>query len=109
MQAILARFRHIDFVLSCVRALIVGAGLLTMDSFQAHNAFFNRQFVWTLVSLVVFFGLSALDFHFLKRTGVIVGIFCRDRQPPPVACRPRVGVQGRAELVQCRPLRHPAG
>lgn len=75
MQAILARFRHIDFVLLASALLIVGAGLLTMDSFQAHNAFFNRQLVWTLVSLVIFFGLSALDFHFLKRTGVIVGIF----------------------------------
>ncbi len=75
MQAILARFRHIDFVLLASALLIVGAGLLTMDSFQAHNAFFNRQLVWTLVSLMIFFSLSALDFHFLKRTGVIVGIF----------------------------------
>lgn len=51
------------------------AGLVTMFSFAGDNALFNRQVVWLLLSLAVFFLLSVVDFRFLRRTNVIVLLF----------------------------------
>jgi rod shape determining protein RodA len=69
------RFRHIDWTLLVAALLIVGAGLVTMNSFVGKNAFFDHQIIWLIVSLVLFFTLSLFDFQFLRRTGVVVGIF----------------------------------
>ena len=48
-----------------------------MKSFTPEDAstFFGRQATWILVSFLVFFALSFIDFRFLKRTDVLVFIF----------------------------------
>ncbi len=71
----ISAFQHIDWTLLLATLFISSAGLLTMNSFQSSNAFFEHQIVWLLISLGVFFALSSLDFHFLRRTSVVVGIF----------------------------------
>lgn len=68
-------FRHIDWTLLVAALFISGAGMVTMNSFQSSNAYFEHQIIWLMVSLAIFFILSSFDFHFLRRTGVVVGIF----------------------------------
>ncbi len=59
-----------------VPALVISlAGLVTMNSFSGDNYFFFRQSVWILISVVVFILATTVDWHFLRRTSVIVPIF----------------------------------
>lgn len=68
-------FFHIDWVLLISALFIVGAGVLTMNSFAGENYFFENQIIWMSVSVVLFFILSFIDFRFLRRTSVIVSLF----------------------------------
>ncbi len=68
-------YRDIDWVLFFSAMALVAAGLLTMNSFTADNYFFSKQVIWACISIAVFFGLSAIDFRFLKRTDVLVWLF----------------------------------
>ena len=68
-------FAGIDWILFASATLIVAAGLITMNSFAGHNYFFEKQSVLYLVGALVFFGASLVDWRFLRRTGVVVGLF----------------------------------
>lgn len=68
-------FKDIDWILVGAVLPIVGFGLITMNSFSGETNFFNRQFTWLIISLVVFFILSKIDFKFLRRTQVIIWIY----------------------------------
>lgn len=68
-------FFHIDWVLLISTLFIVGAGILTMNSFVGENYFFENQMIWMTISVFIFFVLSFIDFRFLRRTGVIVSLF----------------------------------
>ncbi|MES2315805.1 MAG: rod shape-determining protein RodA [Patescibacteria group bacterium] len=73
-----AVFKRIDWLLLIFILPIVVAGLLTMKSFapgEGAGDFFTRQLVWLTISLAVFFIFSFIDFRFLKRTDVLIGIF----------------------------------
>jgi rod shape determining protein RodA len=66
----------IDWILFFAIIPLLGAGLITMNSFvEEANYFFDKQLVWISISLVVFFAVSSFDMGFLKRTGVLVGLF----------------------------------
>jgi len=70
--------KKIDWMLVFFILPIISAGLVTMKSFtplEDAGDFFERQVVWVLVSLTVFFIFSFVDFRFLKRTDVLVFIF----------------------------------
>src|SRR3989344_5113112 len=69
--------KRIDWLLVFFVLPITLAGLFTMKSFTPEDAstFFGRQATWILVSFLVFFALSFIDFRFLKRTDVLVFIF----------------------------------
>ena len=71
----LKRSSNIDWILFFATIPLLGAGLVTMDSFVGENYFFEKQVVWIAVSLLVFFGLSFFDFRFLKRTNILVALF----------------------------------
>src|SRR3990167_4464038 len=59
-----------------VPALVISlAGLVTMNSFSGENYFFFRQSLWILVSLIVYILATTVDWHFLRRTSIIVPIF----------------------------------
>lgn len=66
---------HIDWILVGSALLIIGAGLVTMNSFGDTNVFFTRQLTWLGISLFVFLLISAIDVSFLKRTQVIVWLY----------------------------------
>jgi rod shape determining protein RodA len=68
-------FAHIDWVLFVATLLISLAGLVTMNSFVGQSYFFQRQVVWLLISLIVFFVASMLDWRFLRRSSVITTLF----------------------------------
>ena len=50
-------------------------GLLTMSSFVSNDPFLEKQTIWLVVSIVVFFALSTIDYRFLNKTKVVVIIF----------------------------------
>ena len=66
---------HIDWLLLSAAVVLVVFGLVTMDSFSSANIFFERQVIWLVVSIAIFFGASFLDWSFLKRTNVVAMIF----------------------------------
>jgi len=65
----------VDWYLFVPAFLISLAGLVTMNSFSGENYFFMRQSMWILISVIVFFLASAIDWRFLRRTSVLVPIF----------------------------------
>lgn len=70
-----------DWLLVLFIIPIAAAGLITMKSFGVSDQsaqiahFFTRQLLWLGVSFGIFFGLSFVDFRFLKRTDILVGLF----------------------------------
>ena len=76
--------KSVDWFLLVPVFIIVLAGIVTMGSFSANDGsnstlstdvFFNRQLIWLLVSVCVFFIASFIDWSFLKNTTVIVILF----------------------------------
>jgi rod shape determining protein RodA len=77
-ENILTRFLdriYIDWYIFIPALLISLSGLVTMNSFSGEDYFFFRQSIWILVSVSVFFVASAVDWHFLRRTKVLVPTF----------------------------------
>ncbi len=70
-----------DWILFFSALLISLAGLVTMNSFQVGDVsagqsyYFNRQIIWLSITVGVFFLASIIDWRFLRRTSVIVGLF----------------------------------
>lgn len=69
------RFFDIDWILFGATIPLLGAGLITMNSFGTASSYFDRQFVWVIISIIIFFILSNIDFRFLHRTWVVTGLF----------------------------------
>jgi|SRR3989344_1083958 len=65
----------IDWVLFLSLLPILGAGLITMNSFTEDTPFASRQFIWICISVLIFFVFSFIDFRFLRRTNVLVVLF----------------------------------
>jgi len=66
---------NVDWVLFGALLPIMGAGLVTMNSFSPDNHFFDRQLIWVILGLSVILGFSFADFRFLRRTDVLVALF----------------------------------
>ncbi|MCR4330743.1 MAG: rod shape-determining protein RodA [Patescibacteria group bacterium] len=66
---------NIDWILFFSVLPLVGVGLVTMNSFVGENYFFSKQMMWAGISIAAFFGLSFVDFRFLKRTDVLMTLF----------------------------------
>lgn len=78
MIATLVKFKerlHVDWYMFVPAILISLAGLVTMNSFSGDSQFVSRQSIWLLVSLVVFFIATTIDWRFLRATKVLVSIF----------------------------------
>lgn len=70
--------KQIDWLLVFFIIPIISAGLVTMKSFTSFEhggAFFSRQVMWVIISFIVFFIFSFIDFRFLKRTEVLMSLF----------------------------------
>lgn len=66
---------RIDWTLFLATLPLLAAGLVTMNSFTGQNNFFLKQVIWIAIALTAFFVCSFIDFRFLRRTGVLVGLF----------------------------------
>jgi len=66
---------HIDWHMFVPAILISLAGLVTMNSFSGESYFFFRQNIWLLMSVLVFFIATTVDWRFLRQTKVLVPIF----------------------------------
>ena len=66
---------RIDWILFFATLPLLGAGLLTMNSFTGDTQFFTKQLIWIIISISVFFGLCFMDFRFLRKTWVSVVLF----------------------------------
>lgn len=66
---------NIDWPLFFAIMPILGAGLVTMNSFVGVNSFFEKQLIWIFVSIVIFFVASFVDWRFLRRTDILVSLF----------------------------------
>jgi rod shape determining protein RodA len=65
----------VDWLLVLFMIPVLGAGLITMKSFTGETTFFSHQLIWIGISFAVMFGLSFIDFRFLKRTDILVTLF----------------------------------
>lgn len=65
----------IDWLLILFILPIIGAGLVTMTSFTGEGDLFLRQLIWVIISLSAFFGLSFIDFRFLKQSNLLLGLY----------------------------------
>ncbi len=65
----------IDWILFISTLPLLGAGLVTMNSFTSDGNFFSKQMIWIAISIIIFFVLSFIDFRFLRRTWVSVTLF----------------------------------
>lgn len=68
-------FLAIDWVLVVALIPILGAGLITMNSFTGESLLYDKQVAWIAFSFIVFFALSFFDWRFLRRTYVLVWLF----------------------------------
>ena len=66
---------NIDWILFLAIMPLLGAGLLTMNSFTTDSYFFDRQLFWIVISLSIFFLFSLFDWRFLRRTGVVASLY----------------------------------
>jgi rod shape determining protein RodA len=68
--------RYIDWPLFLSAVFIVVFGIFTMYSFTETNTFFVKQIVWLIVSILAFFVASGIDWKFLKKTKIVMIIYC---------------------------------
>ncbi|OHA17395.1 MAG: rod shape-determining protein RodA [Candidatus Taylorbacteria bacterium RIFCSPHIGHO2_01_FULL_44_110] len=67
--------RDMDWWLFGATLPILAAGLMTMFSFTGNNAFASHQFIWIMIGMAFFFGVSFIDVRFLRSTWVSVSAF----------------------------------
>jgi rod shape determining protein RodA len=65
----------LDWPLLIASLLIVGAGLVTMNSIGVHADFFSRQVVWLIAGLFVFFILLFPDYRFLRTSRTVMILY----------------------------------
>lgn len=66
---------YLDWYMFVPAILISLAGLVTMDSFSGENQFLFRQSIWLLISVLVYFAATTVDWRFLRASKVLVSIF----------------------------------
>lgn len=77
METILRRFSNvsIDWLLVGAILPLLGAGLITMNSFTGDSYYFTRQLIWIVASLSVFLAFSFIDWRILRRTEVVATLY----------------------------------
>jgi rod shape determining protein RodA len=68
-------WRRLDWILVGAVLPLTAAGLVTMNSFTSESYFFDRQLLWITLALILFFFASLVDWHFLRRSGILVTLY----------------------------------
>lgn len=74
-SSVVRNLGHLDVTLFISALLISLAGLVTMHAYSGENIFFERQILWLIISVALFFAFSFIDFRFLRRTSVVTILF----------------------------------
>lgn len=75
MDYLFRRLSNIDWLLLVACLPILGVGLLSMNSFTENSYYFDRQIIWIGLALVVFLVASFIDWRFLRKSEIVVGIY----------------------------------
>ncbi len=75
VQKISKVFHSMDWILVGSLIPLVTGGLVTMYSFTGESNVFERQVVWVIISVAVFFLLSFVDFRFFRKTTPVVAFY----------------------------------
>ena len=65
----------LDWLLVLALLQLLGAGLVTMNSFTANNYYFENQLIWAGLAILSFIIFSALDVRFLRGSAVLMSLF----------------------------------
>jgi len=65
----------IDWIMLFSVLIISFLGLLTMSSFVSDDPFLEKQIIWLVISIIIFFILSFVDYRFLNKTNVVSSLF----------------------------------
>ena len=65
----------IDWILFFSVICVVFFGLMTMTSFSGNEEYLWKQIVWLIISVIVFLGLSFVDYRFFNKTKIVVWLF----------------------------------
>ena len=68
-------FFKLDWILVMALVPLLFFGLITMSSFTGENYLASKQLLWIVLSLGVFIAFSFIDWRFIKRTDILVGLF----------------------------------
>lgn len=68
-------FRDFDWLMLGSAVLLSLAGLVSMYSFGGTTTFASHQVIWLVLGVIVFIASGAIDFHFLRRTGIVVAAY----------------------------------
>lgn len=66
---------RIDWILFLSTLPIVVMGILAMGSFSGDNSLINRQIIWLIVSVGIFFLLAQVEIKMLNKTNILIWIF----------------------------------
>lgn len=75
MLRLLKNLFSLDWILVASLVPLLSFGVLTMKSFVDNEGLFEKQLLWIGISIVLFFGLSLIDFRFLKKTSSTMIVF----------------------------------
>jgi rod shape determining protein RodA len=67
-------FKNIGYMLAGLLPIML-AGLFTVNTFDSDNSRFLKQALFIAISLAVFFLASKLDYRFLRRSPIVVGLY----------------------------------
>lgn len=66
---------NLDWTLFLSTIPLLVFGLITMSSFTAEQYYFDRQLIWIVLAILIFFVFSLTDWRFLRRGGVIFSLY----------------------------------
>lgn len=75
IQKITKVFHSMDWILVGSLIPLVTGGLVTMYSFTGESNVFEKQLLWVIISFVVFFVLSFVDFRFFRKTSPVMAVY----------------------------------
>ncbi len=65
----------IDWIMFSSVLVISFLGLLTMSSFVSDDKYLEKQLIWLVISIIIFFILSYIDYRFLNKTNIVATMF----------------------------------
>ena len=66
------KFLKLDLYILGALIPILGAGLVTMNSFTGESSLFTRQIIWTIIGFVIYFAYSRGNSHLGRGVVVVV-------------------------------------